>query len=59
MKRLESEVIQPLADGEEEEEVDAKDWIIRRAISKRMGNFKDVEWERNQGTERVSARSRI
>ena len=42
LKRLESEVIPALAEGEEEEAevVNAKDWIIRRAISKRVGSFR-------------------
>lgn len=59
LKRLEGEVIPPLVGGAKEEEVNAKDWIIRRAISKRVGHFKEDEWERSQGTERISARSRI
>ncbi len=33
-------MIPALAEGEEEEVVDAKDWIIRRAISKRVGSFR-------------------
>ena len=59
LKRLESPVIPPLAEGDEEEEINAKDWILRRALKKRVGNFKEEEWERNQWTERISARSRI
>lgn len=48
LKRLESEVIPALADGEEEEVVNAKDWINRRAISKRVGSFREEEeWERD------------
>ncbi len=59
-RRLESEVIPALADGEEKEVVNAMDWIIRRAISKRVGNFREEEeWEKDQGTERVGARSRM
>ncbi|KAK4697940.1 hypothetical protein P7C71_g212, partial [Lecanoromycetidae sp. Uapishka_2] len=57
LKRLDSPMIPPPADGETEEVVNSKDWITRRAISKRVGVFKEEEWERNQGTERISARS--
>ena len=60
LKRLEGgDVIPELGDGEEEEEINAKDWIIRRAISKRVGHFKEGEWEKHMGTEKMSARSRI
>ena len=56
LKRLESGGIPELGEGEVEEEVCAKDWIIRRAIGKRVGVFREEEWDRAQGTERVSAR---
>ena len=59
LKRLESPVIPPLAEGDEEEEINAKDWIIRRALKKRVGSFNEEAWERNQWTEKISARSRI
>lgn len=44
LRRLESPVIPELGEGEVEEVVNAKDWIIRRAISKRVGNFREEEW---------------
>ena len=60
LKRLEgSDIIPPLAEGEQEEEINAKDWIIRRAISKRVGNFKEEDWEKIQGTEKISSRSHM
>ena len=50
LKRLESPVIPPLAEGDGEEEINAKDWIIRRALKERVGNFnQEEERERNQG----------
>jgi hypothetical protein len=40
-------------DGEEEEEVTAKEWILRRALGRR-----EVDgWEKSSGTEGVSMRS--
>ena len=49
-------VIPPLGEGEVEEEVCARDWIIRRALGRRVGVFREGEWERGEGTERLSGR---
>ena len=59
LKRLESSVIPLLAEGEEEEDINAMDWVNRRALKKRVGFFEEEEWEKNLGTERISARSRM
>ena len=44
LKTLESSVIPPLMDGEVEEEVDSKTWVLRRAFGNRVGGkMKNVE----------------
>jgi len=63
LKRLEgSDMIPPLADGEVEEEVMSKDWIIRRALAHRVNNNKDAasaaaDWDKGLGTESKSQRA--
>jgi isopenicillin N synthase-like dioxygenase len=59
LKRLESKKIPPLPEGEEEEEIMSKDWILRRALSHRVALNKDTayDWEKSQGTERQSQRA--
>ncbi|KAL9138083.1 MAG: hypothetical protein Q9175_000693 [Cornicularia normoerica] len=60
LERLEgSDVIAALAEGEVEEVVSAKEWISGRAFGKRVGHFKEEDWERWQGTESVSRRNRM
>ena len=60
LKRLDgSDVIPGLGEGEVDEEVSSKDWIIRRAMTKRTMVYKQGDWEKTTGTERVSARSRM
>jgi hypothetical protein len=62
LKRLEgSAMIPPLSDGEAEEEVKSKDWIIRRALAQRATLQKDAAsaaagWDSGLGTERKSQR---
>ena len=48
LKRLESPVVPPLAEGDEEEEINAKDWDYTEGVEEeRVGNFfKEEEWER-------------
>lgn len=61
LKRLEgSDQIPPLADGEVEEDVKSKDWIIRRALGKRPAvHGKDAfGFDRAMGTEAMSRRDR-
>lgn len=55
MKRLEgSSMVPPLPEGTKEDEINSKDWIIRRALGNRVGIPKV---ERLEGTENVSRRS--
>ena len=59
LRRLDgSSLIPPLAEGEEEEEINSKDWIIRRALGKRVGKSKE-EYERADGTEKQSQRASL
>ncbi|KAI9755690.1 MAG: hypothetical protein M4579_004188 [Chaenotheca gracillima] len=37
--------------GEKEVEMTSKEWILRRALGKRVGNFEKVGWAGTQGTE--------
>jgi hypothetical protein len=63
LKRLEgSAMIPPLPDGEEEEEVKSKEWIIRRALAHRVNLQKDAasaaaNWDSGLGTEQKSQRA--
>jgi len=63
LKRLDgSEMIPPLADGEEEEEIKSKDWILRRALGHRVKSHRDAasaaaEWDKALGTEQKSKRA--
>ena len=54
-------VIPELGEGEVEEEVCAREWVIRRAMGKRVGVFRGgkEEWERGLGTERVGRMGRM
>jgi len=59
MKRLEgSDKIPELAEGEKDEDICAKDWIIRRALGHRhaINKEKAMDFESFQGTERLSRR---
>ena len=62
LRRLEgSKMIPELADGEEEEVINSKDWILRRALGKRhelKGGKEGIDWEndKTQGTESMSRR---
>lgn len=59
LKRLQgSDVIPPLADDEEEEEITSKDWIIRRALAHRVNLGKSgSDWDSVKGTEEKSQRA--
>jgi len=60
MKRLKgSSKIPDLAEGEIDEEITAKDWIIRRALGHRhaINKEKALDFESFQGTERMSPRA--
>lgn len=60
MKRLKgSSKIPDLAEGEADEEITAKDWIIRRALGHRhaINKEKALDFDSFQGTERMSRRA--
>jgi hypothetical protein len=60
MKRLEgSEMIPPLEKDEVEEEINSKDWIIRRALGQRIAvhGEKAFDFDRVKGTEEKSQRA--
>ena len=60
LKRLEgSDIIPELAEGEQEEVVLSKDWIIRRALGKRTAHYSKEDWDKSQGTEKMSQRSKM
>ena len=59
LKRLPgSDMIPPLATGEEEQRVKSKDWILRRALARRiaMHGERAFDWDRAKGTEEQSSR---
>jgi hypothetical protein len=60
LKRLDgSDVIPALADGEVEEEINSKSWIIRRALAHRVNLNKEaaIDWDKVKGTEEKSQRA--
>lgn len=60
LRRLEgSDAIPPLADGEEEEQINSKDWILRRALGHRVNLNPNaaVDWDKALGTESKSQRA--
>lgn len=62
LKRLEgSDKIPPLAEGQVEEEVNSKDWIIRRALGKRpaITGAKAYDWDAFKGSEEQSKRVNV
>ena len=61
LKRLEgSGIIPELAEGGTEEDIKSKDWILRRAVGKRVGVFRGSEdYEKAAGTERQSLRTYV
>ncbi|KAF9894684.1 hypothetical protein FE257_006574 [Aspergillus nanangensis] len=59
LRRLEgSDRIPKLREGDVEEDINSKDWIIRRALGRR-GNPKDIDFEKSAGTERLSQRIKV
>ncbi|GKZ24016.1 hypothetical protein AbraIFM66951_010514 [Aspergillus brasiliensis] len=56
LRRLESERIPALGEGVVEEEISSKDWVIRRALGKRVDLGRPVDYEKALGTEGVSRR---
>lgn len=57
LRRLEgSSLIPAVEDGQAEEEINSKDWIIRRALGRRVDLVADVDFEKSAGTEQISRR---
>ena len=60
LKRLDgSSLIPPLAEGETEEEINSKDWIIRRALGHRheLQGKNAYDYDSVLGTEKISQRA--
>jgi isopenicillin N synthase-like dioxygenase len=51
-----SSKIPVMDDGEMEEEISSKDWIIRRALGRRVDLVDDIDFEKSAGTEQISRR---
>ncbi|KAJ5200107.1 Oxoglutarate/iron-dependent dioxygenase [Penicillium cf. griseofulvum] len=57
LRRLEgSDRIPVMEDGQTDEEINSKDWILRRGLGRRVDRVKDVDFEMSAGTEQVSRR---
>lgn len=48
--------IPPLEEGFTEEVINSKDWIIRRALGRRVDQGKEIDFESSAGTEQMSRR---
>lgn len=60
LRRLEgSDLIPPLGEGQVEEEINSKDWIIRRALGRRVDLVKEIDFEKSAGTEQMSRRIKV
>lgn len=60
LRRLEgSSLIPSMDDGETEEEINSKDWIIRRALGRRVDVGDNMDFEKSAGTEQISRRIKV
>lgn len=60
LRRLEgSDLIPALEKDQVEEEINSKDWIIRRALGRRVDLVKDIDFEKAAGTEQMSRRIEV
>ncbi|OQD76539.1 hypothetical protein PENDEC_c004G02001 [Penicillium decumbens] len=60
LRRLEgSDLIPPMEKDQVEEEINSKDWIIRRALGRRVDLGKDIDYEKSAGTEQTSRRIKV
>ncbi|OQD81453.1 hypothetical protein PENANT_c027G06759 [Penicillium antarcticum] len=60
LRRLEgSERIPRMEDGQIEEEINSKNWIIRRALGRRVDLVDDIDYEKSAGTEQISMRIKV
>ncbi|KAJ5280575.1 hypothetical protein N7478_005947 [Penicillium angulare] len=56
LRRLDGEGIPGLGVGEVEEEICSKEWIIRRALGRRVDLGREIDYEKSAGTEEMSRR---
>ncbi|KAJ6134066.1 hypothetical protein N7523_000388 [Penicillium sp. IBT 18751x] len=57
LRRLDgSDLIPPIKQGQVEEEINSRDWIIRRALGRRVDLGKEIDYEKSAGTEQMSRR---
>lgn len=59
LRRLEGVNIPALGPGQVEEEVSSKEWIIRRALGRRVDLGKEIDYEKSAGTEEMSRRIKV
>ncbi|KAJ5496893.1 hypothetical protein N7463_008880 [Penicillium fimorum] len=60
LRRLEgSDQIPVMEDGQTEEVINSKDWIIRRALGRRVDRVNDVDFDKSAGTEQLSRRIKV
>ncbi|XHG04830.1 hypothetical protein AWENTII_008081 [Aspergillus wentii] len=60
LRRLDgTDRIPSLGEGVIEEEINSKDWIIRRALGRRTNLVSGVDFEKSAGTEQLSRRIRV
>jgi len=57
LRRLDgSNLIPDIGKGQIEEEINSKDWIIRRALGRRVDLVTDIDFDKSAGTEQLSRR---
>lgn len=59
LRRLEGVNIPALGPGQVEEEISSKEWIIRRALGRRVDLGKEIDYEKSAGTEEMSRRIKV
>lgn len=60
LRRLDGSAIIPaLVKGQVEEDINSKDWIIRRALGRRVDLGKEIDYEKSAGTEIRSQRINV
>ncbi|KAJ5159902.1 uncharacterized protein N7482_006906 [Penicillium canariense] len=60
LRRLEgSDLIPPIEEDQVEEAINSKDWIIRRALGRRVDLVKNVDYDKSAGTEQMSRRIKV
>lgn len=60
LRRLDGSAIIPrLVEGQVEEDINSKDWIIRRALGRRVDLGKEIDYEKSAGTEIRSQRINV